>query len=394
MMGPPERRDPDWVGQLQHSLEQLNQQHLRRTLRPIDRCGATVRRGDRTLLNLASNDYLGLATHPRLIEAVRDAAERSGVGSGASRLVSGTLEAHAALEQRFAEFKHAEAALLLPTGYMANLAALTTLVRTGDLVCLDKLNHASLIDAARASGATVRVFPHLGYEKLERLLAESDAPRKLIVSDSVFSMDGDTADLKRLVELRDRFGAILVVDDAHGTGVLGEFGAGLAEAQGVAGRVDVTVSTASKGMGSLGGIITASRLVIDTLINSARSFIYTTAVPPTQVAAIDAALDVIRDEPDRRLRLREIAKQVRSALRAIGFAVSDDPTPIVPLITGSPESALALAEHLEASGILAPGIRPPTVAPNSSRVRLSLRADLTDSQLDHLLDSLRGTPRS
>jgi len=379
-----------WPRQLQHDLDHKDAERLRRTLQPIDRCARIVRRGDRDLLNLASNDYLALASDRRLIAAVQAAAERFGVGSGASRLVTGSLDAHAALETRFAAFKHAEAALLLPTGYMANLAVLTTLGRPGDLICLDKLNHASLIDAARASGATVRVFPHLNYDKLERLLTDADAPRKLIVTDSVFSMDGDIADLPRLVELRDRFGAMLIIDEAHGTGVLGETGSGLAEQQGVAGAIDVTISTASKALGSLGGIVTADRLVIDTLINTARGFIYTTAAPPTQVAAIDAALDVIRDDPARRSRLRDIVRHVRTELRSLGFTIADDPTPIIPLITGSTESALELAAHLESRGILAPAIRPPTVPPNTSRVRLSLRADLTDYDLDRLLNCIRG----
>ncbi|MHB1157323.1 MAG: 8-amino-7-oxononanoate synthase [Phycisphaerales bacterium] len=385
---------PHWLDQLHHDLTAMEQSHLRRALRPLDHCDRIVNfRGHHTgrpLLNLASNDYLGLASHPHLRDAVVRAAQQQGVGSGASRLVTGHLEAHAALEARFARFKHAEAALLFPTGFMANLAVLTTLAREGDIIVMDKLNHASLIDAARYSGATVRVYPHRNYHKAERLLAESSAPRprkKLLVSDTVFSMDGDCADIDKLRELCDRYDAILIADEAHATGVLGENGAGLA-----AGRADVAISTASKALGSLGGIVTGPQVVIDTLINRARSFIYTTAVPPTTVAAIDAALDVIRDEPFRRSRLGDLSTQVRQELNFRGWHVPMDPTPIIPLIVGPPEEAIALSQKLEAAGLLVPAIRPPTVPPNTARLRLSLRCDLTDDDVKRLLNALSEPP--
>lgn len=384
---------PTWLDQLHHDLTALEQSHLRRTLRPLDHCDRIVNFRGRPLLNLASNDYLGLASHPHLRDAVARAAQQQGVGGGASRLVTGHLEAHAALEARFAAFKHAEAALLFPTGFMANLAVLTSLAGEHDLIVMDKLNHASLIDAARYSGATVRVYPHLNYHKAERLLAESDAPRprkKLLVSDSVFSMDGDCADIDKLRELRDRYDAILIVDEAHATGVLGENGEGLTG--GAAGRADVVVSTAGKALGSLGGLVTGPQVVIDTLINRARSFIYTTAVPPTTVAAIDAALDVIRDEPARRLRLCDLSTRVRQELNFRGWHVPMDPTPIIPLIVGSAEAALALSQKLEAAGLLVPAIRPPTVPPNTARLRLSLRCDLTDDDVQRLLNALSEPP--
>jgi len=377
-----------WCDELQADLQVQRRRRLDRSLTPVDRPGRLVRRNGRTLLNLASNDYLALTDHPHLADAVARAAHEFGVGAGASRLVTGHLDLHDRLEQRFAEFKHAEAALLLPTGFMANLAVLTTFARPGDLVCLDKLNHASLIDAARASGADVRVFPHRHYDKLERLLDRSDAPRKLIVSDSVFSMDGDCADLAALVELRDGFDAILVVDEAHATGVLGERGSGLAEHQRLAGRIDVTISTASKALGSLGGLVTASRSVIETLVNRGRSFIYTTAAPPTQVAAIDAALDVIRDEPARRARVAELSRKLRVMLQERGWSAPDDPTPIVPVVVGAAERALELAGRLERAGILAPAIRAPTVPPHTARLRLSVRADLTDADLQQIVEAL------
>lgn len=377
--------------ELEAQLAKLAARSLRRRLRPLPSVGKWAERDGRRLLNLASNDYLGLADHPALKAAAIAAIERFGTGAAASRLVTGHLDPHAEAERRFAALKHAPAALLLPTGYMANLAAITALAGPGDRILLDKLCHASLIDAARLSGAEVRVFPHLNLEKLERLLARPHpGGRTLIVTDSVFSMDGDAADLPRLCDLGERYGAILVVDEAHATGVLGDTGAGLAELQGVTGRVHVTISTASKALGGLGGIVTGSQAVIDTLVNRARPFIYTTAVPPAQAAALMAALDVVRDEPQRRQRLATLCADVRRRLAESGWTLPPTavPTPILPLIVGDADRALALAAHLESQGILAVAIRPPTVPPGSARVRLSLRCDLEDADVERLLAAL------
>lgn len=375
----------NWLRQLQDDLQSRRAAHLLRALSPATPDGPRITVGGRTLVNLAGNDYLGLAQHPHLKQAAITATEAHGTGSGASRLVSGTSPDHAALEARFARFKHAQSALLFPTGYMANLAVLTTLAREGDLVCVDKLNHASLLDAAHASGATVRVYPHGDCNKLQRLLSRHAGGvdgRKFIVTDSVFSMDGDVADLPALCNLAEQYDAVTVIDEAHGTGVLGDSGAGLCELQGVTDRVDVVVSTASKALGGLGGIVTAQKVVIDTLINHARSFIYTTAAPPAQVAAIGAALDVIENEPQRRRRLHNLSRRVREALKLPGQ------TPVIPVIVGPPEAAVALSQRLHDAGFYAPAIRPPTVAPGSSRVRLSLRADLEDGDVDRLLNVL------
>jgi 8-amino-7-oxononanoate synthase len=406
-----------FLDDLQRSLDDLARRDLGRTLRPLPAVGRIVQRDGRNLINLASNDYLGLADHPALKQAAIDATARLGTGAGASRLVAGSLELHARCEQGFTAFKHPPStpgpepgdgipaatdwgSLLFPTGYMANLAVLTTLARPGDRVLLDKLCHASLIDAARASGATVRVFPHLGYGKLARLLADTSPqdprptapphrrPRTFILTDSVFSMDGDNADLPRLCDLAQAHDAILIVDEAHGTGVLGDSGGGLAEAQGVALRVPITISTASKALGSLGGIVTAPRPVIDTLVNAGRSFIYTTATPPAQPAAILAAIQVIRDEPWRRRRLSQLSTRVRRTLteRRWRLPGASPPTPIIPLIVGEPAAALSLQARLEDAGFLAVAIRPPTVAPATARVRLSLRCDLTDDDITCLLE--------
>lgn len=379
---------------LAHELGELESRSLRRSLRALPSAGKRVVVDGQELLNLAGNDYLALAEHPRLKAAAVQAIERLGVGSGASRLVAGHLELHERTEAEFAAFKHAEAALIFPTGYTANLAVLTTLPRPGDLICQDKLNHASLIDAARYSAAGVRTYPHVDHAKLERLLKQhaeqSPDAERWIVTDSVFSMDGDVADLPGLCGLAERYRAVLIVDEAHGTGVLGETGAGLAERQGVVGRVPITISTASKALGGLGGIVTASRAVIETLVNRGRPMIYSTAVPPSQVAAIGAALEVVRDEPERRERLAQLSQALRQRLGewgwpGMGVSIA---TPIVPLVTGDIASAMALQERLRAAGLLAVAIRPPTVAPGAARVRLSLRADLTDAELDTMLDAV------
>lgn len=407
-----------WLSQLRDDLRAIEHAGLWRALRAVEPAGLIVLRDGRELINLASNDYLALATHDKLKTAAVEAVERYGVGAGASRLVTGHQPIHEQVEARFARFKHAESALLFPTGYMANLAVLTTLAQWGDLICIDKLCHASLIDAARASGATVRVFPHLGYDKLERLLERGEARltgdreagggaqvgaeesrggarRKFIVTDSVFSMDGDCADLPALCELADRYDAITVVDEAHATGVLGESGAGLCEAQVVGDRVDIVVSTASKALGGLGGIVTSRREVIDTLINKARPFIYTTGVPPAQAAVIDAALDVVRDEPWRRQRVLALAGRLQDGLCAIGLdttgarSANSFVTPIVLVVAGSPQSAVELSDHLRRAGFHTPAIRPPTVAPGAARVRIGLRADLDDDCVDRLLTAVR-----
>jgi len=419
---------------LEAQLKALDSQSRRRTLTPTDRSAKCIAREGHALLNLAGNDYLALAQHPHVKAAAKRAIDQAGTGAGASRLITGSLDHHAALEQRFASFKHAEAALLLPTGYQANLAALTALAGAGDLICLDKLNHASLIDAAHMTGATVRTFPHHNHAKLQRLLerhadgqgpdatgqkpkaksqeptANGPAAQAFIVSDTIFSMDGDAADLPGLCALAERYDATLIVDEAHATGIFGQHGAGLAEAQGVAGRIDVTISTASKALGGLGGIVTARQVVIDALINHARSAIYTTAVPPAQAAAIDAALDIVESEPERRTRLHQLSQHVRGELTRLGWsadadepaghsnqpsdisnqqsAISNPLSPIIPIIVGDTERALALSQHLREAGVLAAAIRYPTVAPGAERVRLSLRCDLTDAELQHVIEAL------
>ncbi|MFG0247301.1 MAG: 8-amino-7-oxononanoate synthase [Phycisphaeraceae bacterium JB051] len=386
-----------WLGDLKNDLLQRQTVSLYRQLVPSDVDGPYLTRDGKKLLNLAGNDYLALSNHPKLKKAAISAITQHGVGSGASKLVTGHSSEVQQLESRLATFKHAPAAVIFPTGYMANLGVLTSLANQDDVLFIDKLTHASLIDAARFCGATVRVYPHNNTDKLERLLERyADARRRLIVTDSVFSMDGDVADLPALCGLAAKYDAITIVDEAHGTGVLGEQGSGLCELQNVTDQVDIVISTASKALGSLGGIVTAQEPVIQTLINNARSLIYTTAPPPSQVACIAAAMDVITAEPQRRERLQTLSQRVRDAVKQMGFVLptTTAQTPIIPLITGESDAAIALSAHLNQQGIHAPAIRPPTVAPNAARVRLSLRCDLTDEHVDQLVNALQSAPKA
>ena len=378
-----------WQMELDELRVHREMSHMQRVLRPLDRCAKVVTHRGTPLINLASNDYLGFASHPKMIEAVSAAVHEYGAGSGASQLITGYVELFEALSIEFARFKHAESALFCATGYLANLGVLTSLARPSDTIFIDKLNHASIIDGARLSGATVRTFPHLGYDKLQRLLERSfhDSPnaRRLIVTDSVFSMDGDVADLPKLCELRDQYEAILVIDEAHGTGVLGETGSGLAEHQGVLGEIDITVSTCGKALGVLGGVVTGKEVVIDHLVNHARSYIYATGAMPAQAAGVLASLQLIQDEPEIRRQLAGLSVYLRSELRKRGWEISNDPTPIVPLIVGDAEAALKLSERVENEGFLIPAIRPPTVPAGRARLRISLRADVTIEEIDRLV---------
>ena len=381
-----------WLRSIQDRLDQQRNGRLHRTLRTPDP----------RLVDLASNDYLALRQHPHLLDAVQRAEQYS--GAGASRLVTGTSDFHLRVESRFAQFKGAESALILPTGYQTNLSAITALPAPGALLLMDRLNHASLFDAgllaaAGPARATLRRYRHCDVDHA-RTLARKHLDRHpgapvWIITDSVFSMDGDLAPIAQLAALRDELssltpaGAVLFLDEAHATGVLGHTGAGADELFGH--LADLCVSTASKALGSLGGVITGPRLAIDAIVNFARPFIYTTAAAPAQVAAIDAALDLIRDEPERRDRLGALACRLRAALIEKDWpaqTLGHDPIPIAPLVVASAAAALALSAALEKSGFHAPAIRPPSVPAGACRVRLSLHTDLTDDQLDRLIDAI------
>jgi 8-amino-7-oxononanoate synthase len=361
---------------LAQELEILASQDLRRGLTEVEEVlpGGRVQVAGRVLLNLSSNDYLGLSQDPRLIAAAQDASARWGVGAGASRLVVGHLALHEEVEARLAAFKGTEAAVVFSTGYMANLGVISALVGPGDTVFCDKLNHASIYDGIRLSGANLARFPHRDMNRLEALLPKAGSGKRLIVTDSVFSVDGDLAPLKEIVELKDRYGAMLMVDEAHATGVLGPQGAGLAEAQGLTHRVEVHMGTFSKALGSLGGYVAGDRRLIDYLYNRARSFIYSTAMPPPVLGAIDRALDIVVMEPERRTYLTEQAEDFRRVLAQAGFDTLGSETQIVPVLVGENARALEMAARLRERGLMAVALRPPTVPPGRARVRFSLSA--------------------
>ncbi len=361
---------------LAQELENLASQELRRFLTPVEEAlpGGRVRVGDRVLLNLSSNDYLGLSQDPRLIAAARDAAARWGVGAGASRLVVGHLALHEEVEDRLAAFKGTEAAVIFSTGYMANLGAISALVGSGDTVFCDRLNHASIYDGIKLSGANLARFPHRDLNRLEDLLQKAGSGRRLVVTDSVFSVDGDVAPLQEIVDLKDRYGAWLMVDEAHATGVLGTHGAGLSAALGLTPRVEVHMGTFSKALGSLGGFVAGNRRLIEYLHNRARSFIYSTAMPPPVLGAIAAALDIVAGEPERRRYLLSEAESFRQTLSQAGFDTLGSETQIIPVLVGENARTLRVAARLRERGLMAVALRPPTVPPGRSRVRFSLSA--------------------
>jgi 8-amino-7-oxononanoate synthase len=357
---------------------------LQRSLRPVDGPqDAHVVIDGRPVLSLSSNNYLGLANHPELIEAAVAAARDYGVGAGASRLISGSMRLHHDLEARLAAFKHAEGCLLFTSGYHANLGVISSLVGPGDAVFSDALNHASLIDGCRLSRAAVSVYAHLDVAGLEERLRAIPARRRLIVTDSVFSMDGDSAPLAAICDLAERYEAMVMVDEAHATGVLGARGAGLVEALGLSARVAVQMGTLGKALGSFGAYVAGSRELIDFLLNHARTFVFTTALPPPVVAAAAAALTIVEREPQRRAAVRRQGQRLRSALSERGFDVRGDAdSPIVPVVIGGAEATMALSAHLLEHGVLAHGIRPPTVPDGTARIRAAVMATHSDADID------------
>jgi 8-amino-7-oxononanoate synthase len=345
-----------------------------------------VVRDGQDVLNFASNDYLGLASDPRVIEAACSAAREHGWGAGASPLVSGWRGPHEALAEALARFERTEAVALFPSGFAANLGAIGALVGPGDAVYLDRLDHACLVDGARLSRAKLRVYPHDDANRLEAILTRDRGTfrRSLIATDGVFSMDGDLAPLADLADLAKRFGAIFLVDEAHGTGVYGAEGRGAAEALGVADRVDVKVGTLSKALGSVGGFVAGSRRLVDWLINRARPMVYSTALPPAAAAAAAKALEIVQREPGRREHLARLAGRLRANLPEVGPG-----GPIVPVVVGDPTAAVERSARLLKLGCFVPAIRPPTVPEGTARLRISLTAGHTEADLDRLITALR-----
>ncbi|MEW6473393.1 MAG: 8-amino-7-oxononanoate synthase [Actinomycetota bacterium] len=341
----------------------------------------------RRVLCLASNNYLGLAAHPEVVDAAAEAARRYGAGAGSARLITGGLVLHDELEARLAAFKGTEDAVLFSSGYLANLGTVSALLGPDDAVFSDELNHASIIDGCRLSRAEVRVYRHADPGHLEEQLAAwrrqaGGHRRALVVTDSVFSMDGDIAPLPEIAAACDRHGAILMVDEAHATGVVGPGGRGAVTGFGLDGRVGVVMGTLSKALGAAGGFIAGSADLCAYLRNRARSFIFDTALPPPTVAAALAALAVVEREPERPVRARRLAGRLATGLRAAGYEVPDPAAAVLPVVIGEPEAAVALSTRLLDAGVLVTAIRPPSVPPGTSRLRATVMATHTDAEID------------
>lgn len=344
----------------------------------------------REVINLASNNYLGLAAHPTLKEAASRAAAELGAGSGAVRAIAGTMSLHRELERRFAAFKGAEEALMFQSGFTANSGTVAAILGREDVIVSDELNHASIIDGARLSRAEIKVFPHKDVEAADRLLAETKGPgrHQLLITDGVFSMDGDIAPLPGLVEVAERHEAIMMIDDAHASGVLGQGGKGTVSHFGLdPARVDVQVGTLSKAIGVLGGFIAGPSHLIQWLVNRGRPFLFSTSAPPAVAAACIAALDIIEREPERIERLWDRTRHFKEGLHALGFDTGASETPITPVIAGDETKAVELAALLWEEGVFTPAIVFPTVARGRARVRTIVTADHTESDLDEALDA-------
>jgi glycine C-acetyltransferase len=379
----------DALAYLKEELEGLEREGLLLHPRTLEGpTGARARFDGRDVINLASNNYLGLANHPRLDRAAADAALELGAGSGAVRTIAGSMTLHRELERRFAAFKHAGDALMFQSGFTANAGTVAAILSKEDVIVSDQLNHASIIDGARLSRAEIKVFPHKDVEAADALLTETARPgrRQLLITDGVFSMDGDIAPLPDLVEVAERHGAIMMLDDAHATGVLGTGGAGTVDHFGLRGRVDVQVGTLSKAIGVLGGFIAGPPHLIVWLQNRGRPYLFSTSAPPSVVAACLAALDVIADEPERLERLWANTAALKAGLHDLGFDTGASETPITPVITGEEEATQAFARRLFEEGVFCPAIVFPTVARGQARVRTIVTADHSGEDLAEALE--------
>ena len=376
----------EWI---EDELREIRGKNLFRTLTEIaSGQSPEIIIGGKKHILLASNSYLGLSTDPRVVEAAARALSKYGTGSGGSRLVSGSSDLHAELERKIAEFKSTEAAVLFSSGYLANVGTIAALVGEGDTVFSDELNHASIIDGCRLSRARVEVYPHLDTDSLRRMVSRSlGGGKKLIVTDTVFSMDGDLVDLGDLCSVSERHGCMLMVDEAHAMGVLGEKGSGATEHFGVEDRVPVVMGTLSKAVGSLGGYVAGSRSLVDFIRNRVRSYIFDTSLPAASLAASIEAIRIIEGEPWRREHLMLLVDRFKAGLSEVGFKVLPSQSAIVPVLTGEPETTLALASVLRERGVYTPAVRPPSVPAGKCRIRASLMATHTEG---HILRALEG----
>jgi 8-amino-7-oxononanoate synthase len=387
---------PSLHDQLGGELDKARMEGLYRILRTVTSAqGRHIQLDGRELLNFSSNDYLALANDPVLKQAGAEAMEKYGVGAGASRLVSGNLQPYEDLERRLAAFKAKEAALVFGSGYAANVGTIAALVGERDVVILDKLDHASIIDGARQSGATIRVYPHKNLKKLEAILRQCGLFRRtLIVTETVFSMDGDLAPLVEIVELKEKYGAWLMIDEAHATGLYAKNRRGLAEATGVENRIDVTLGTLSKALGCLGGFVVGSPVLIDFLRNRARSLIYSTALPPAVCAASAAAVDFVMSErgQERRDRLWRNVSLMKNGLSALGVQ-NESRSPIIPIIIGDEAATVELSRKLYERGIFVPAIRFPTVPKGKARLRVTVTAAHEEPDIEQFLEKFGGLTR-
>ena len=373
----PDQANDTLAVRIRERLHAIREGRLERSLRPPSG------------LDFSSNDYLGLSTHPRVVQAMVAAIEREGVGSTGSRLLRGEREAFAEIERRFAVFKGAERALYFSSGYLANLAVLTTFAEGGDVILSDSRNHASLIDAGRLSSAKRVVFPHKDVGALAQLLSRPPSSGHMfVVTESLFSMDGDVPPLAEYADLCRRHGATLVVDEAHAVGIYGTRGSGLLEEHGVDAGHCISINTAGKALGASGAFVAGPVWAIDYLIQRARPFIFTTAAPPAMAAAIAASLDVIAAEPDLRSRLMDRVKRLRAQMSTLGLPVPSSFSQIIPVVVGENERAIDAAAALQAQGFDVRAIRPPSVAPGTARLRISINVTLTDEAIDSFVQAL------
>src|SRR5438132_967025 len=356
---------------------------------------ARTRFDGRDVINLASNNYLGLAAHPRMKAAAAKAAAELGAGSGAVRTIAGTMTLHTELERRFAAFKGAEAAIMFQSGFAANSGTVAAILTKDDVIVSDQLNHASIIDGARLSKAEIKVFPHKDAAAADRLLSESKAPgrRQLLITDGVFSMDGDIAPLPALVEVAEKHGAVMMIDDAHASGVLGRNGRGTVDHYDLHGRVDIQVGTLSKAIGVLGGFIAGPRHLIDWLVNRGRPFLFSTSAPPAVAAACIEALNILEESPELVDRLWDRTRFFKKGLNDLGFDTGQSETPITPVVAGEETKAVELSSLLWEEGVFTPAIVFPTVAKGRSRVRTIVTAEHTEEDLREALDAFEKVGR-
>jgi glycine C-acetyltransferase len=380
---------------LEDAMGQIRSEGLYRSLRILAGEQKPQARFDgREVINLSSNNYLGLTTHPKLREAALRAVKELGVGSGSVRTIAGTMDLHMELERRIAAFKKTEASVVFQSGFTANAGTVSAILGKEDLILSDELNHASIIDGARLSRATIKVFPHRDTAALERLLGETKSfPRRLVITDGVFSMDGDIAPMKEIAALARAHGAIMMVDDAHASGVLGRAGRGTVDHFDLHGQVDIQVGTLSKAIGVLGGYVAGSKTLIEYLYHRARPFLFSTSHPPAVAAACLAAFDMLEQEPERIERLWSNTKRLKDGLARLGFDTGRSETPITPIFVGEADLAMRFSDRLFERGVFAQGIGYPTVAKGRARLRTIVTATHTEEELDRALSILEDVGR-